>query len=75
MHIAVTGSHGLVGTAMIPAMTKMEYQVTRLVRGQAGVGSVVWDPTAESFDSSVLQGVDAVVHLAGENIASSRWTS
>ena len=75
MHIAVTGSHGLVGTAMIPAMTKMEYQVTRLVRGQAGVGSVDWDPTAESFDSSVLQGVDAVVHLAGENIASSRWTS
>lgn len=75
MHIAVTGSHGLVGTAMIPAMSKMEHQVTRLVRGQAGVGSVVWDPTAESFDSSVLQGVDAVVHLAGENIASSRWTS
>lgn len=75
MHIAVTGSHGLVGTAMIPAMTKREYQVTRLVRGQAGVGSVVWDPTAESFDSSVLQGVDAVVHLAGENVASSRWTS
>ncbi len=75
MHIAVTGSHGLVGTAMIPAMSKMEHQVTRLVRGQAGVGSVVWDPTAKSFDSSVLQGVDAVVHLAGENIASSRWTS
>ena len=75
MHIAVTGSHGLVGTAMISAMTKVEHQVTRLVRGQTGVGSVVWDPTAESFDSSVLQGVDAVVHLAGENIASSRWTS
>jgi len=60
---------------MISAMTKVEHQVTRLVRGKAGVGSVVWDPTAESFDSSVLQGVDAVVHLAGENIASSRWTS
>ena len=74
MHIAVSGSSGLVGSALTPVLTQHGHRVTRLVRESAGEDEVPWDPQAESFDASPLRGVDAVVHLAGEGIASSRWT-
>lgn len=75
MHIAVTGSSGLVGSSLVPLLTTGGHTVTRLVRSDAGEGEVLWDPHADSFDASPLDGVDAVVHLAGKNIASSRWTA
>lgn len=49
--------------------------MTRLVRRNAREGDVTWDPQADSFDASPLEGVDAVVHLAGENIGKSRWNA
>ncbi|MBC8353127.1 MAG: TIGR01777 family protein [Planctomycetes bacterium] len=73
MQIAITGSSGLVGSALVPFLTTGGHSVTRLVRREAAEGEVTWDPQAGSFDASPLDGIDAVVHLAGENIAASRW--
>ena len=74
LHIAITGSHGLIGRELVPFLTTGGHRVTALVRGQASQGQVSWDPSADSFDASALDGVDAVVHLAGENVATARWT-
>jgi uncharacterized protein (TIGR01777 family) len=74
MHIAVTGSNGLIGGSLVSSLEAAEHRVTPLVRGTAAEGQVVWDPGAESFDASELEDVDGVVHLAGENLAAARWT-
>ena len=73
-HVAITGSRGLIGRELVPFLTTGGHRVTALVRGGASQGEVSWDPGADSFDASALDGVDGVVHLAGENIAASRWT-
>ncbi len=73
LHVAVTGASGLVGSTLVPLLTTGGHQVTRLVRGNPSEGEVAWNPH-ETFDASSLDGVDAVVHLAGENIAASRWS-
>ena len=77
MKILVTGSTGLVGSALIPALATGGHGVTRLVRSQPkpGAAEVRWDPVARTVDSAGLEGVDAVVHLAGESIAAGRWTT
>ena len=76
MKILVSGSSGLIGTALVSALTSNSHEVTRLVRGQppSGEKAARWDPMAGTIDASALEGVDAVVHLAGENIAA-RWTA
>lgn len=73
MHIAVTGASGLVGSTLVPLLTTGGHTVTKLVRGEIAEGEVSWDPH-NIFDASSLDGIDAVVHLAGENIAASRWS-
>jgi uncharacterized protein (TIGR01777 family) len=75
MHVAITGSRGLVGSQLIPFLTDRGHRTARVVRGRAGDEEVTWDPSASFFDASRLEGVDAVVHLAGENIASRRWNA
>lgn len=68
MVIAVTGSGGLVGSALAPFLTTAGHRVIRLVRGEPhGPDERRWDPQAPSDD--LLRGVDAVVHLAGASIA------
>lgn len=74
MQVAVTGAGGLVGSTIVPLLTTGGHGVTPLVRREAKPGEVTWDPQAATFDASKLDGVDAVVHLAGENIAGGRWT-
>lgn len=75
--VAVTGSRGLVGSALAPALASAGHRILRLVRGAAppaaGAPVVRWDPESGALDSSALAGVDAVVHLAGESVAG-RWT-
>ena len=75
MHIAVSGSSGMVGSALISSLTREGHRVTRLVRRPAGGDDVAWDIAQGVKELPRLEGVDAVVHLAGENIAAGRWTA
>jgi uncharacterized protein len=75
-HIAITGSTGLIGEALVRSLSDDGHRVVRLVRdaARAGAADVVWDPKRGTIDAAGLEGVDAVVHLAGEPIGASRWT-
>ena len=76
MKVLVTGSSGLIGSALTPLLTTGGHTVVRLVRdaGKRRPGTVAWDPGSGVIDTAALEGFDAVVHLAGENI-SGRWTA
>lgn len=68
MNVLVTGSHGLIGTALAQALKLGGHNVRPAVRGET------WDIPARRFDRSALDGIDAVVHLAGEGIGARRWS-
>jgi uncharacterized protein (TIGR01777 family) len=71
--ILVSGSSGLVGTALVPALKLSGYEVTRLVHGvSSAAGQIGWD-IARPIAPESVSGFDAVVHLAGESIVG-RWT-
>jgi uncharacterized protein (TIGR01777 family) len=73
--VLVTGAHGLIGTALIPRLRADGHRVVRLVRGDPeGADDVRWDPGAATIDGAGLEGVDAVVHLAGAGIGDKKWT-
>jgi uncharacterized protein (TIGR01777 family) len=74
IHVAVSGAGGLIGSALLPHLTSRGHRVSRLVRRSAGPGEISWDPARGRLDEADLEGVDAVVHLAGENVGA-RWTS
>lgn len=71
----ITGSTGLIGSNLIPLLSGMGHEVTRLTRSRSGTspGRAYWDPDRGEIEARKLEGHDAVVHLAGENIAG-RWT-
>lgn len=73
--VAITGASGFIGSALVASLLADGHRVVRLVRRQAapGAGEVEWHPEKGTIDTSALEGVDAVVHLAGENI-DTRWT-
>jgi uncharacterized protein (TIGR01777 family) len=75
MEIAVTGSSGLIGSALVAALTAAGHHVARVVRTQPAADStdIFWDPAKSYADNTKLSGKDAVVHLAGETIAE-RWS-
>ncbi len=76
MRILVTGSSGLIGRALTASLRGEDHEVVRLVRGEAPLqtGEFRWRPEAGIIDESAFEGVDGVVHLAGQSIASGRWT-
>jgi uncharacterized protein (TIGR01777 family) len=80
LRIAVTGSRGLIGSELVPFLTTGGHRVVRLVTGKAvpkfddGTKWVSWQPDAP-LPPGTLDGVDAIIHLAGENVASGRWTA
>ncbi|HEY9714044.1 MAG TPA: TIGR01777 family oxidoreductase [Chroococcales cyanobacterium] len=74
MKILVTGSHGMVGSQLVTYLKSRDHQVMRLSRSAGGPDQIVWDPSLGEIDESRLEGFDAVVHLAGDNIADGRWT-
>ncbi|MDZ7361494.1 MAG: TIGR01777 family oxidoreductase [candidate division KSB1 bacterium] len=77
MNILVTGSTGLIGTALIEALTALDHRVTRLTRGslQSREPVVQWNPATGTLNANEIEGFDAVVHLAGESIAARRWSA
>ena len=75
MKIAVTGSSGTVGSALVPALRADGHEVVRVVRRPPQQADEVrWDPAGHELDPALLADVDAVVHLAGVNVGSRRWT-
>ena len=76
LNILVSGSSGSIGGTLVPFLTSGGHRVTRLVRSESSLVSdqVRWNPEKEQVDAKNLEGLDAVVHLGGENIMAKRWT-
>jgi uncharacterized protein len=75
MDIAVTGATGLIGSTLVEALAADGHRPVSLVRRspRPGEDAITWDPAAGTIDADSLEGIDAVVHLAGEGIAEKRW--
>lgn len=74
MDIAVTGSTGLIGTAFVAAAEQRGDRVVRVVRRRPDSDEIGWDIDAGTIDAAGFEGIDAVVHLAGEALANKKWT-
>jgi uncharacterized protein len=75
MNILLTGSTGLIGSELVSFLSG-KHRIIRMVRrAQTGPDEIPWDPAAGILDKQALEGLDAVVHLAGESIAAGRWTA
>ena len=73
--IAITGSSGLIGTALVGHLKSEGHTVQRLVRrSPVATDEVTWDPQTGYVDLGALDGVDAVIHLAGAPVEGKRWT-
>ncbi|WP_236240441.1 TIGR01777 family oxidoreductase [Streptomyces sp. CC228A] len=73
--VAVTGSHGLIGAALVRSLRADGHEVVRLVRRPPRTAhEVEWDPKRQYVDAAGLAGCDAVVHLAGAGVGDRRWT-
>jgi uncharacterized protein (TIGR01777 family) len=72
--VLITGSSGLIGTALIPALEGAGHRAVPLRRGSGAPTTRTWDPDAGVIDPGVLNGIGAVVHLAGEGIGEKKWT-
>ena len=80
MRVAVTGSNGLIGRAVVERLEAGAHQAVPMVRPSGssdppGENAIDWDPSAGRIDTQALEGLDAVVHLAGEPIAARRWSN
>ena len=76
MDIAITGASGLIGTALSASLTSQGHRPIALVRraAKAGADEIQWDPAGGTIDAASLEGIDAMVHLAGAGIGDKRWT-
>jgi uncharacterized protein (TIGR01777 family) len=75
MDVAITGSHGFVGSALVPALSRAGHRPVRLVRSQTvGADELGWDPDAGTIDAAGLEGIGGFVHLAAAGIGDKRWT-
>lgn len=75
MEIAITGATGLIGTALAASLRADGHQVRAVSRSTGPGSTIAWDPSAGTIDAAALEGLDAVVHLAGEPIAARPWTA
>ena len=73
--IAISGSSGLIGTALVGHLKSEGHTVQRLVRrAPVAPDEVQWDPQTGFVDLTALAGVDAIIHLAGVGVGDKRWT-
>lgn len=75
LRVAITGSTGLIGAALVGHLKSEGHTVQRLVRRKRiSNEEVQWDPEAGTVDLSALEGVDAIIHLAGAGVGDKRWS-
>ena len=74
--IAISGASGLIGSQLVPFLRTGGHDVARLVRQRpSAADEIAWDPAGGWIDATSLEGMDAVIHLAGVSIAGGRWTT
>ncbi len=74
MKVAITGSSGLIGSSLVSFLSKKSVTVSKILRENPRDYDISWKPEGGEWDSSFAGGIDGIVHLAGENIASGKWT-
>ena len=77
MKILITGATGFIGSQLVAALAKQRHEVLRLTRGGGDASDpriFHWDPDKGEIDPRALDGLDAVIHLAGENLSAKRWS-
>lgn len=74
MRVLVSGASGLIGSALVERLTADGHEVVRLTRRRGQAGEIYWDPVSDVPPALPEAGIDAAVHLAGENVGSGRWT-
>jgi uncharacterized protein (TIGR01777 family) len=75
MRVVVSGANGMVGSALAPLLAARGDSMRRLVRESGTDADATWNPGKGELEPRVFEGVDAVVHLAGESIGEGRWTA
>ena len=74
MKVAITGSSGLIGSSLVSFLSKKGVTVSKILRENPEDNKISWKPEGGDWDSAFAGGIDGIVHLAGENVASGRWT-
>jgi len=76
MRILITGSSGLIGSHLIPFLKDQGNSIVRLVRNKKFTDStsIFWNPATEELDVTEIENFQVIIHLAGENISSRRWS-
>ena len=73
--IVVSGATGLIGGTLLPALSRAGWAPERLTRHAPAGSDIAWNPAKGTIDAARLEGAEAVIHLAGENIGAHRWTT
>ena len=74
MIVAVTGTSGLIGSSLVSFLSKKDITVSKIFHENPTDNEISWRPEHGDWDSAFTNGIDGIVHLAGENIATGKWT-
>lgn len=74
MKVAIAGATGFIGTRLSSFLKSKGHEVVRIVRKNAEVDDILWNPAVHEIDTQKLEGIDVIINLAGENIAGGRWS-